>query len=490
MISVPIDRIVPLTDARDNFSRLISDIETLSDGLYVLTKGGKPAIALINIKYLEEIMDGKIGENHESRITNAGSDHKPEISRKVHEPIHRPAPVKLPELPKPPIVSKPDFAKATTDKPNFEVPRITTAPIGPSAEITSTPLLSTGLPSTQLGVNGVNQLPGASLPSSNYDVKPTINPTWTGEEATAKPLAPSSLAPSQSPTSFAPVPKPEASSQLPVAPPAGGLPPIAQLDKPSPLDSALGKPPPPPTPSKPTINPWPIIPPRSPQVTEKGYESTTTVPPRRDDARDTSPATVPPRPVNTALPLAPSSLAPSPSSFTTVPKPEASSPSTGLPSTQLGVNGVNPLPEASYPKMVAPPPPPPPSSLPRIPSSFQTVPVPINGNKPPTTAPAPLPPPPITTAPAPFANTSPEAPVVTPSTPLGTNPKPADSISFDQPPTTIPEPGEDLPMPSASTSNQLLATSTDSVPAPKPEASSQLPVAPPQGQASVQDLEI
>ena len=47
MINVPIDRIVPLTDARDNFSRIVADIESQKDGMYVLTKGGKPSIALI-----------------------------------------------------------------------------------------------------------------------------------------------------------------------------------------------------------------------------------------------------------------------------------------------------------------------------------------------------------------------------------------------------------------------------------------------------------
>ena len=55
MINVPIDRIVPLTDARDNLSRVVSDIESDDEGLYILTKGGKPAIAFISIKYLEKL---------------------------------------------------------------------------------------------------------------------------------------------------------------------------------------------------------------------------------------------------------------------------------------------------------------------------------------------------------------------------------------------------------------------------------------------------
>ncbi|MEX2012549.1 MAG: type II toxin-antitoxin system Phd/YefM family antitoxin [Patescibacteria group bacterium] len=76
---MPIDRIVPLTDARDNFSRLVNDIEKQSDGMYVLTKGGKPAIALINIEFLNKLMNGdvKMPESEPSVIDKDLPEPKP-----------------------------------------------------------------------------------------------------------------------------------------------------------------------------------------------------------------------------------------------------------------------------------------------------------------------------------------------------------------------------------------------------------------------------
>jgi hypothetical protein len=94
----------------------------------------------------------------------------------------------------------------------------------------------------------------------------------------------------------------------------------------------------------------------------------------------------------------------------------------------------------------------------------------VNGNKPSTPQVVTLPPPPVTTAPAPFAQTPSSTPIVTP--------KPADTIPFDQPPTTIPEPGEDLPVAPAVKIDVPVAPTTPAT------ATS------PQTQASVQDLEI
>lgn len=402
MISVPIDRIVPLTDARDNFSRLVADVETITDGLYVLTKGGKPAIALINIKYLEEIMAGGGTQTGHEATHHATTPHH--VASKSHiapKPVEdaKPEPI-VHDLPKPPAVKLPDLEPPKAPppiKPSFEVPRI--APVIASSS-TSSDLKS----------------------QNNYDVKPLVNPTWIGEEPKTDTPSPSSFSSTaQNQSSVPPILRPDAS--IPEAiinkpseiakPPSVSTPPILQSEKPT-----L----PPPIPSKPPINPWPIIPPRPS--------------------------------VNTPTP---SSL----SSSVGVNQP----PSAPLPSPQPPV-----APESSYPKMVAPPPPPPPSSLPRIPSSFQTVPVPVNGSKPPVTPSVNLPPPPVTTAPAPFAQSAPSTPIVTP--------KPADTIPFDQPPTTIPDPGEDLPVEPA------VKTEVPVAPAP-PTADT-----PPQSQASVQDLEI
>ena len=468
MISVPIDRIVPLTDARDNFSRLISDIETLSDGLYVLTKGGKPAIALINIKYLEEIMGNKEGLGARNSELDGKLVPSPQfpVPTKAQPPVpnhktNEPVPSKPQPSPQIQTVSpKPPEAKL----PNFEPPKVSA-------------------PSVQLsGVKPVSPPIG-----DNYDVKPSVNPTWVGE--TPKPeLGNQVLGTSNSELekqvlgtrNSELVEKPVPSSQYPV--PSYQTPNL-------------------PPPTKPTINPWPIIPPR-PSV-----------------SRDTSEATVPPRPADAGQPLASSSPAPSQNPVPApAPKPDASS--------QLPVAS---LPAASFPRMVAPPPPPPPSSLPRIPSNFEAVPVPINGSRgplaPSSLAPsqnqnsplsvpkpvassqmpeASLPPPPKIDAPAPFANSQPSAISSQPSAGLGSpaespslaesrelkadSPLPVTSggIHFDQPPTTIADPGEEIisrpTLGSSSPTAQPVAVANQPAVAPSEK--------PPQSPASIQDLEI
>lgn len=363
----------------------------MTDGLYVLTKGGKPAIALINIKYLEEMMGS--GTETKSENNHPAGNH-PHISPKpnlVPKPVETTPPPKTPEKPlpvfepqKPPLVSK----------SSFEVPRPTVTP-------TPSPAL------------------GAPKPISNYDVKPTVNPTWTGEAPPSQPLA---INQEQKPQS---------------------LPPIAQAERSAPTSQI---------PTKPPVNPWPIIPPRQ-------------------------------QPPASPLTTNPQSLPPS--------------------------SAVNPVsPNDAYPKMVAPPPPPPPSPLPRIPSSFQSVPVPINGSKGQLAASslapsqnmssnptvkleassqmpgASLPPPPVVSAPAPFSQSAPQSVVATP--------KPVETIPFDQPPTTIPEPGEDLPIQPSAVSSQLPANISSPAVSRQPQADSPAPAAatPPQSQSSVQDLEI
>ena len=213
-----------------------------------------------------------------------------------------------------------------------------------------------------------------------------------------------------------------------------------------------------------------------------------------------------------AEPLVPSSPATSQNQLPTelISKPSAGSYRSGAslsPSSQLGVNqapstspGVNPSlpsePILPLPKLVPPPPPPPLSSLPRIPSNFQEVPANVSKqsveasslttsqNQSPLTPPAlkpeasvqmpvaSLPPPPISTVPAPFSQNLPSGTVVTP--------KPAETISFDQPPTTILEPGDDP------TNQPPQVNNSAPVQSQTPATSSQLPSPLP----TVQDLEI
>lgn len=114
MISVPIDRIVPLTDARDNFSRLVSDVEADTEGLYLLTKGGKPSIALVNIDYLEKLM----GSANVTASKLAWAPKPPEPRSKAStlfktQPPPPPSPPK-PSQPKPEKAPEPSPAKNPT----------------------------------------------------------------------------------------------------------------------------------------------------------------------------------------------------------------------------------------------------------------------------------------------------------------------------------------------------------------------------------------
>jgi len=64
-LKVSLENIIPLTEARDHFSQIVAEVQR--DKLYVLTKGGKPAVAIIDVKYLETITGGSINTSHVER---------------------------------------------------------------------------------------------------------------------------------------------------------------------------------------------------------------------------------------------------------------------------------------------------------------------------------------------------------------------------------------------------------------------------------------
>ena len=54
MLDVDIDKILPLTEARDNFNKIVDDVEG-TDQMYVLTKNGKPAAVVVGVNHLEKL---------------------------------------------------------------------------------------------------------------------------------------------------------------------------------------------------------------------------------------------------------------------------------------------------------------------------------------------------------------------------------------------------------------------------------------------------
>lgn len=292
MLSVPIERIVSLTDARDSFSRIVAEIVDLPDGMYILTKGGKPGIALINIHYLEALIAG-----HPSSST----------AKQLKEPVKT------------------------------------------HSDASSSPVL----PSQALA-EPFQPKPPSNLASPLPEVKPAINPTWTGQSAPipavpapVKPVSPWPIAPPRPPISApptAPSPAPETPitppksepvvSQAPVVPtPVNNLPsaplappkpsiPIPPPSQPKPVAATI---PPPifPTPTKPTVTETPsaVAMPKPPEVNNQppNFQPAVKMPSVTVSAPTSSPIPPPIKPVAAAN--APSSGIPFDEPPKTIPEP-------------------------------------------------------------------------------------------------------------------------------------------------------------------------
>ena len=54
MLQVSLDQIIPLTTARSRLSELVE--KTYNNRFWVLTKSGKPRVALVDVEYLDKLM--------------------------------------------------------------------------------------------------------------------------------------------------------------------------------------------------------------------------------------------------------------------------------------------------------------------------------------------------------------------------------------------------------------------------------------------------
>lgn len=73
MLDVKIEKILPVTEARDSFNKLIDEVES-SDELYVLTKNGKPAAVLVGVHHLEKLTGTSEEELMDQTNQNASND--------------------------------------------------------------------------------------------------------------------------------------------------------------------------------------------------------------------------------------------------------------------------------------------------------------------------------------------------------------------------------------------------------------------------------
>ena len=58
-LEFPIGKIMSVTDARNNFNKIVEEVEEDPEGKYLLTKGGSPSVVMVNANYLEKLTGEK-----------------------------------------------------------------------------------------------------------------------------------------------------------------------------------------------------------------------------------------------------------------------------------------------------------------------------------------------------------------------------------------------------------------------------------------------
>src|SRR3990167_2033339 len=115
-LKVSLENIIPLTEARDHFSQIVAEVQ--KDKLYVLTKGGKPAVAIIDVKYLEHLTGGEIRkEDIKEEIKRVPE--KAGLAPMLEHPPTKPAGFAAPQPPTPttPSPEPPPKTDVTPAKP-------------------------------------------------------------------------------------------------------------------------------------------------------------------------------------------------------------------------------------------------------------------------------------------------------------------------------------------------------------------------------------
>lgn len=278
-LRVSLENIIPLTEARDHFSQIVTDVQ--KDKLYILTKGGKPAVAVIDVKYLNAITGGSINLGHieteiqkdpskvgrTPMIKNIGNSFTPSTPPKpmpnpLSSPISNPTPTNnypKPTFDKPTESNKPnEFNKpAEFNKPNETKPaEPATPPVKISFEPTPAKPATLFVPANNTNTDSTpnsNQpkpyvSPYQSYkpnPSSTPNSNPSTIPTPTAFSPAAapfsppKPATPTPPANSFTPAPVAPLTNPSPNTSTPLAMPPVDKPYIAPtpISTPAPIPS-------------------------------------------------------------------------------------------------------------------------------------------------------------------------------------------------------------------------------------------------------------
>lgn len=184
MLEVNIDKIIPVTDARDSLNKIVDEV-TAGDSLYVLTVNGKPSAVVVGVHHLEKLT-GMKGENIMDDITTPTPDTSADAGQAATVPA---ADVTAPS------------ATQTDITPSTTTPTDTTAAIPAedlTADVAPAPDASAGVgqaasatPATDAAADlfadssaATTDMPATAPVAPTVDTTPTADSATTGQFAT------------------------------------------------------------------------------------------------------------------------------------------------------------------------------------------------------------------------------------------------------------------------------------------------------------------
>lgn len=119
MLEVKIEKIVPITDARDSFNRIIDEVDA-TDEMYVITKNGKPAAIVVGVHHLEKLTG-----------INAAKAKEMKDEANVVRPLPEPElpPIDEPKMPAFEMKNTDNVAAPTNPVPASSLPKIDLSPV-------------------------------------------------------------------------------------------------------------------------------------------------------------------------------------------------------------------------------------------------------------------------------------------------------------------------------------------------------------------------
>lgn len=169
MLSVDIEKIIPVTGARDMFNKIVDEVEG-SDELYVLTKNGKPAAVVVGVNHLEKLT-GESTSEIMAKADQAATKETPAFGSET-PPATDGEPTSPPDLgapneptPAPPTEEKtaapmpPADSDLTPETPAATEPTSSTDPFTPATQPPASPTGPTSAPGISGGSADANAAP-------------------------------------------------------------------------------------------------------------------------------------------------------------------------------------------------------------------------------------------------------------------------------------------------------------------------------------------